>query len=271
MIAANRAVLGIDAAWTFTNPSGVALAVEQDGEWRLVTAAASYAQFLATAAGQDSVDLHSYGHSADPISLIEASVRLCGHRPDLVAVDMPLSRQPISRRRHADDAVSREYGARKCATHSPNEARPGPVGDQLQKGFEAIGYRLCTTSIVSSGLIEVYPHPALVEFMHAPERLPYKIHWARKHARALKKRGEPAEWRAPLLDSWKDILEMLEQRIAGSKLALEGRSSSRIRELKTCEDILDAIICCAVAITALDGRAKPFGDESAAIWIPIAA
>ena len=30
-----RAVLGIDAAWTVSQPSGVALAVETEGGWRL--------------------------------------------------------------------------------------------------------------------------------------------------------------------------------------------------------------------------------------------
>jgi hypothetical protein len=37
-----RAVLGIDAEWTPTQPSGVALAVELTNGWRLIAAAASY-------------------------------------------------------------------------------------------------------------------------------------------------------------------------------------------------------------------------------------
>jgi hypothetical protein len=37
-----RAVLGIDAAWTITQPSGVALAVERSNGWRMIAAAASY-------------------------------------------------------------------------------------------------------------------------------------------------------------------------------------------------------------------------------------
>jgi predicted RNase H-like nuclease len=39
-------------------------------------------------------------------------------------------------------------------------------------------------------------------------------------------------------------------------------------ELKAFEDMLDAIVCCWVAICALQGRAIPFGDDTSAIWIP---
>jgi len=75
-----RSVLGIDAAWTLTQPSGVALAVEDAGGWRLAAVAASYEDFVA-------------------------------------AVDMPLVLLPIPRRRAACDAVSRAYGSRACGTH----------------------------------------------------------------------------------------------------------------------------------------------------------
>jgi len=66
-----------------------------------------------------------------------------------------------------------------------------------------------------------------------------------------------------------DILGMLDRQIAGSIRAIDGRSFSSIRDLNAREDIVDSIVCCAVAITALDGRVKPFGDETAAISIPI--
>lgn len=39
-------------------------------------------------------------------------------------------------------------------------------------------------------------------------------------------------------------------------------------DLKACEDIIDAIVCAWVATTALDGKAIPYGDADAAIWIP---
>ena len=42
-----RAVLGIDAAWTLTQPSGVAVAAELHDGWHLIAAAASYQRFQA--------------------------------------------------------------------------------------------------------------------------------------------------------------------------------------------------------------------------------
>ena len=43
---AMRSVLGIDAAWTIKNPSGVALVAEIDQEWKLIRAAGSYSEFI---------------------------------------------------------------------------------------------------------------------------------------------------------------------------------------------------------------------------------
>jgi predicted RNase H-like nuclease len=40
-------------------------------------------------------------------------------------------------------------------------------------------------------------------------------------------------------------------------------------ERKAFEDTLDAVICAWVAVRALEGLAVPFGDDTAAIWIPM--
>jgi predicted RNase H-like nuclease len=77
------------------------------------------------------------------------------------------------------------------------------------------------------------------------------------------------ERRARLYKQWSEIVTLLEGEIADVAAALPtpGVSASR-RELKAYEDRLDAIVCAWVAICALERRAKPFGDESSAIWIP---
>src|ERR1700694_4052494 len=109
-----RVVLGIDAAWTVTQPSGVALAAELSSGWRLLAAAASYQYFQTLADPRMTGDQRPTGSLPDaPILLATASV-LCGGRVDLVAIDMPLAHTPIVGRRISDDAVSRTYGARKC-------------------------------------------------------------------------------------------------------------------------------------------------------------
>ena len=46
-----RLALGVDAAWTATEPSGVALVAEREGGWRLLAVESSYARFRALAAG----------------------------------------------------------------------------------------------------------------------------------------------------------------------------------------------------------------------------
>ena len=68
---------------------------------------------------------------------------------------------------------------------------------------------------------------------------------------------------------WSEIVTLLEGKIAGVGAALPTleMSASGV-EVKAYEDALDAIICAWVAICVLEGRARPFGDENSAIWIP---
>jgi predicted RNase H-like nuclease len=111
----------------------------------------------------------------------------------------------------------------------------------------------------------VYPHPALVELARAPQRLPYKLTKVRKYWPT----ATPSERRTRLLREWQRILDLLEKEIQGVCAALPLPSTSATAlELKGYEDALDAVICAWVGICALDGRAKPHGDEHSAIWIP---
>lgn len=252
-------MLGIDAAWTATHPSGVALAVETAGGWRLVAAEASYDHFLARAAGRTSADRPS-GGSPDIAALLDAATRLAGVAPALIAVDMPLAHHPITARRAADNQITRAYGGRKCGTHSPSATRPGPISDALTHACAAAGYPLRTTTVAAPGLIEVYPHPALIEWTDAAKRLPYKRGNTTKYLP-----GTPrVERLARLAQVWRGIVAALDARIAGTAALLGAPEPS-----KAAEDRLDAVICCAVAVDALAGRARAFGDDDAAIWVPV--
>ena len=131
-----RAVLGIDAAWTITQPSGVALAVERSNGWRMIAAAASYQRFHAQADRRQPPEQRPSGSKPDAMALLLSASVLCGAPLDLVAIDMPLALTPIVGRRLADDEVSRAYGARKCGTHTPGPKRPGRLSDALREGFE---------------------------------------------------------------------------------------------------------------------------------------
>lgn len=261
----NRVVLGLDAAWTLTQPSGVALVADDGAGWRAVAAAPSYAKFLAIAEGRNVTSERPSGSAPIAADLLAAATRLAERPVDLVAIDMPLARSPIVARREADNAVSRAYGGRKCGSHTPSAVRPGPISDSLRKGFADAGYNLCTGSIAKPGLIEVYPHPGLVELTGAAERLPYKVGKTRTYWGGL----DPAARRGRLLEQWSGIAAALDGVIAGASAFLPlPRAEAAGWELKAHEDVLDALVCAWVACAALDGQAAPFCDGDAAIWIP---
>ena len=119
-------ILGIDAAWTATEPSGVALVSHASGQWRCLAVAPSYNSFVALAAS-NAVDwtARPLASAPDPKQLLRAAETLAGAKVDLVTVDMPIATVPFDKRRQADDAVSAEFGARHCGTHSPTKERPG--------------------------------------------------------------------------------------------------------------------------------------------------
>ncbi|MCT0225626.1 hypothetical protein [Synechococcus sp. CS-1328] len=48
----SRTVLGLDAAWTAHQPSGVALVQEQGQRWHCLAVAPNYASFLTCAEGR---------------------------------------------------------------------------------------------------------------------------------------------------------------------------------------------------------------------------
>ncbi len=267
---ARRAVLGIDAAWTSTQPTGVAAAVETEAGWRLVAVAASYEQFLALANGRPPSAERPRGSVPEAAGLIEAGRKICGRPIDLVAIDMPMARHPIVGYRPSDRAVSEAYGAKGAATHSPSARRPGEISDALRLAFEVEGYPLRTlepNSAPARALIEVYPHPALIEILKAPRRLEYKAAKAGKYWST-----SPLVTRHnKLREVWSLIVGALERRIEGvyEKLQPVG-ADVRGWRLKAYEDKLDAVICAHVAIACLDGKARGWGDADSAIWIPAA-
>jgi predicted RNase H-like nuclease len=212
-----------------------------------------------------SAEEHPSGSSPDAVALLTAASALCGRPIDLVAIDMPLARSPIAGRRFSDDAVSRAYATRKCGTHTPSLTRPGRISDDLLRAFERVGYPLRTDNCSAPGIIEVYPHPALVELAAAAERLPYKA----GKVRAYWPSATSLERRSLLYHQWSVIVALLDGEIAGVKSSLPTlKVSASGREIKAYEDQLDAIVCAWVATRVLDGRAQPYGDKDSAIWIP---
>ena len=140
----------------------------------------------------------------------------------------------------------------------------GPISDALRADFAAFDLEVCTAP-PADGLIEVYPHAALIAFMGAPERLPYKAGKTRTYWPTLSLEDRRRKLRAV----WSRIVEALDRRIAGVAAALAVPApEARGWRLKAFEDRLDAVVCAAVAIAALDGRAVAYGDAEGAIWVP---
>ena len=254
------AVLGIDAAWTKHNPSGFALIEQVGAHWRL-RAVASDIEGFARACG-----LEPANKVGLDFAIVCAERALGGRLPDLIAVDMPLSRNPIVGRRASDIGVSLRFGAAKCATHSPSAARPGKVSDQLHEDCRRKGYRLKTATSPQSplALAEIYPHPALLRLMAAERRVPYKVaktttYWpgASSEERLRCVRGE-----------LRKIARRLDEVIAGVLPHVDVEAPQTFGALKAAEDMIDAIVSAWIGTTILENAAEAFGDEDSAISVP---
>lgn len=263
-------VLGIDAAWTEKEPSGVALIEGSPGGWRCLAVAPSYDTFLGLAEGA-AVDwsAKSKGALPDVGRLLAAAEELLGGRKlAVVTVDMPLSTEPITGRREADAAVSKAYGGRGAAVHSPSAERPGAISDRLTEDFAAAGFPLATGATpvgTPERLVEVYPHPALITLTGASYRLPYKASRSRKYWPG----SSPTERKVNLLDQFQRILSALTQEIRDIPVELpDAVSTVPTSGLKRYEDSLDALVCAWVGAKYLEGDAVPYGDGTAAIWVP---
>jgi predicted RNase H-like nuclease len=262
-------ILGIDAAWTAAQPSGVALIQRHYGRWRCLAAAPSYPSFelLARAVACDWSQGGEAGQ-ADVGRLIAAAEHLAGESLGVAAVDMPVSTADITGRRAADREVSRRFGSRGCSTHSPSPLRPGQLGAALAQQFMVAGFDMATTATAPGTprrLVEVYPHPALLALLGRDMRVPYKVskscsYWP----------GARIEVRiARLLAEFEAILDGLAVHIDGISVPLpRPQDVETLSSLKRYEDAIDALVCCWVGSQYLDGLAVALGDETAAIWCP---
>ena len=267
-----RSVLGIDAAWTHGEPSGVALVEETIvSKWKCLGVAPSYDTFTGLA-NRRSIEWQSAyfnGSVPDGDQVLQASVQLSGNEPDVITVDMPVSKVEIPGRRPADNAISVAFGRHRAGTHSPSSQRPGLIGSQLSNSLAARGFPLATTSITTgspSKLVEVYPHPSLIRLMGTDTRLPYKQGNSTKYWPGTDVRTRIGK----LLDIYGSILEALARSISDINLKLPSPNDvPSLAHLKRYEDAIDALICSWTGIEYLEGRAEPFGDVNAAIWVPV--
>ena len=257
-------ILGIDAAWTSTEPSGVSVVVRDNSDWRCVAVTPSYDSFLAYADDKDSMSWSNLEFPGSPPTakkLLDAAKRLANGSVDVVTIDMPVATIPIHGRRAADQAISKEFGGKGCSTHSPDDKRPGQLGQSLSSQFADEGYSIGTCP----RLVEVYPHPALLNLLGRSDRVPYKMSKTRKYWPSLSK----PERIEQLLCEFTNIRDALLAAFGEINVPLPNPSSVKwLAELKRYEDALDALICAWVGTKYIDKKAIPYGDKFAAIWCP---
>ena len=263
-------VLGIDAAWTAHQPSGIALVQRTKAGSKCLAVAPSYDSFLALASGQAlDPDQKPRGSRPNPAALLQAAKQLAGEDVSCVSVDMPLATTPITCRRAADTAIASRFGARGCAVHSPSAERPGAIADQLRADFAALGVPLHTSDSdqPSPALIECYPHVALLALLNRDYRVPYKVSRSGQYWKAEQlTRRERIE---RLLDQFRAIKAGLDAHINGIPECIpESSEVTALASLKPVEDMLDGLICAWVGIEYLEGRTIGLGDQTAVIWVP---
>ena len=261
------AILGIDAAWTVSNPSGIALIQNLNGVWRCVQVCPDAKSFIEAAFGPQ-VWLTTYTMTALVTQILAAADALAHEPVTVVALDLPLSRQPIRTRRVADDATSQVCGRVGCPTHSPSETRPGMLSEAYHDALRHGGFSLCTNDVnepPEKQAIEVYPHPAIIALLGAHFRLPYKVGKTNNYWPGVPLDGR---WRL-IIGVLGRILTALQEQIVDIKLELpspDRRGSFSC--LKSFEDMLDALVCAWVGMQHMMQRTRALGDRDAAIWLP---
>jgi predicted RNase H-like nuclease len=73
-----------------------------------------------------------------------------------------------------------------------------------------------------------------------------------------------------LFATWRRIADAVEREVRGARalLPMTRLSTLPLARLKGVEDALDAIVCAWIGAEVMRGRAQPYGDETAAIWVP---
>ena len=263
-------ILGIDAAWTAHQPSGIALVQNISRGWSCLAVAPSYAAFIAQTSGQPwNQEQKATGSRPEPAVLLQASKQLAEAEVSCVSVDMPLATTPITSRRAADTAISSRFGPKGCAVHSPSTERSGAIADQLRADFAALGYRLHTNGSEQSApaLIECYPHVDLLALLKRDYRVPYKVSRSGRYWKAEKLTCSERIER--LLEQFQAIKTGLNQHISGIPDFIPAPYEvSTLASLKSVEDMLDGLICAWIGIEHLEGRTVGLGDDTAAIWVP---
>lgn len=257
-------VLGVDAAWTSTEPSGVALLkCDSLNNIEIIRVGRSYEEFCH---GKLEWDQTVTGSPPDFLKLIK-SCRNDNINVQVIALDIHLSPVDIVGRRGAENKISSVYGKYGAATHSPTPKRPGKIASTVFQQLEELGFNWKVERINAPTFIEVYPHVAIIELLGYDYRLPYKIQKKNKYWADI-----PASQRLPKaiskLNELKDKIALKINNVHDFVPHLDPDHVYPIKFLKGYEDVLDALICGLVGCYYIDNKVNSFGDEAGMIWVP---
>lgn len=253
-------ILGVDCAWTAKQPSGVALIRYEQNRSELVKFGRSYGEFCS----DDVLWYEKAVGTAPDFTVLMEYCRQNGWDVDVVALDIPLAPQLITSRRSCDSAVSRYYGGKGAAVHSPNAERPGQIAVSIYKQLTDAGY-VWNGNANSKAFIEVYPHASIIELLKLDYRLPYKVQNKKKYWRD----ATPEERNHNLISKLNLLKDAIVSHIDGvDKMMpdIDPNQKYKTSYLKGYEDVLDALICGITGIDYVKGNIRPFGDEEK-IWV----
>ncbi|MDW7661693.1 MAG: DUF429 domain-containing protein [Bacillota bacterium] len=260
--------LGIDAAWTNRQPSGVCLIKSEDGnQCKIIRLGRSYAEF-------ESGDIEWNQKLANSTTSLSKILTTCSELvalPDCIAVDMPISSYHIKSRRECETAISKEYGGRGASTHNPNEDRPGLISVELFNYIINSGYLWMTNGMdhKEKSLIEVYPHTAIIEYLGLDYRYEYKV--SKKNKFKSWALLSPSQRQQKLIQNLNNLVSRLSIRVPNIydffiELNLETHYTQA--QLKGYEDAIDSVICALIGIDYIMGNIIGYGNNEGTIWVP---
>jgi len=187
--------------------------------------------------------------------------------PALLAVDAPLLVPNESGMRPCDRELSRFYRRAKAMAYPANRRRV-TRGEELVSALARLGFSHHAEVEAQKPVrqvVEVFPHPAMVELFGLPEILQYKA-----------RPGRSLEFRWQELSRYQDLLRSLEKAEPAMEaeeiLSLQPQGL-RGKGLKAREDLLDALFCAYIALYLWYWGPRGyrlFGDEKTGyILVPV--
>jgi predicted house-cleaning noncanonical NTP pyrophosphatase (MazG superfamily)/predicted RNase H-like nuclease len=256
----DKYILGIDAAWTSKEPSGVAvLKYIKNGKHELVKLARSYEEFIEGDIDWSKDAAGSYPNMKKLLEVCKGK----GYNIEVAALDMPLSSTPIIGRRAAEKLRSSAYAKYGAATHSPTLESPCKVSEDIFSQLKANGLDFAYYYKEGAVFIQVYPHSAIIELLKLQKKLMYEVNKSSIYW--------PEERDKKLINNLNQLRNELSRYVANidNFLPLLVNSKKyRTKTLKEYEDMLDAIVCGLVGCFYIDGNITVYGDEAGAIWVP---